>query len=89
MLESIKTALRISSIDFDSEIIELIDAAKIELKISGVNKIDETDPLIMRAIIIYCKANFGYDNPDAKRFSESFDNLRQHLSSSSDYNEVI
>ena len=42
---------------FDIEILNLIDAAKIELKISGVNKIDETDPLIIRAITLYVKAN--------------------------------
>lgn len=89
MLDDVKLALRISTTDFDAEITGLIEAAKIDLKISGVNKIEETDPLIQRAITIYVKSHFGYDNPEAERFDVSYVNLKQHLSMSSDYNEVV
>ena len=85
MLESIKLALRVTINDFDEEIQGLIDAARRDLAIAGVDKIDETDPLIRRAIITYCKANFGYDNPEAERFQRSYDMLKQHLSLSYDY----
>ncbi len=88
MLNNIKTSLRIMNAAFDIEILNLIDAAKIELKISGVNKIDETDPLIIRAITLYVKANFGWDNPDSQRLLESFNSLRQHIALSGDYNVV-
>jgi len=86
MLEKIKLALRVSGNIFDLEIQDLIDAAKIDLKISGVAKINETDALIQRAIIVYCKANFGYDNNEAERFQKSYDMLKQHLSLAGDYN---
>jgi uncharacterized phage protein (predicted DNA packaging) len=88
MLESVKLALRVTISDFDEEIQGLIDAAKRDLEIAGVDIIDETDPLIRRAIITYCKANFGYDNPEAERFQQSYDMLKQHLSLSYDYRAV-
>jgi uncharacterized phage protein (predicted DNA packaging) len=88
MLESVKLALRITVSELDEEIQGLIDAAKRDLAISGVDIIDETDPLIRRAIITYCKANFGYDNPEAERFQQSYDMLKQHLSLSYDYRTV-
>lgn len=90
MLESVKLALRITVSDFDEEIQDLIDAAKRDLEIAGVakDKIVDTDKLIRRAIITYCKANFGYDNPEAERFQQSYDMLKQHLSLSYDYKAV-
>lgn len=90
MLESVKRALRVTVSDFDEEIQDLIDAAKRDLEIAGVakDKIVDTDKLIKRAIITYCKANFGYDNPEAERFQQSYDMLKQHLSLSYDYRVV-
>ncbi len=85
LIDDIKKVLRISSNAFDTEVTDLIEAAKIDLRISGVDVIDETDALIKRAISIYCKANFGYDNADADRLIESYQSLKQHLAISSDY----
>ena len=86
MLDKVKSALRVSGNFFDVEIQDLIDAAKLDLNISGVVKIDDNDALIQRAIIVYCKANFGYDNNEAERFQKSYDMLKQHLSLAGDYN---
>lgn len=88
MLEDVKLSLRISTNDFDAEIQDLIDAAKMDLELSGVNNLVDTDSLIKRAVTLYCKANFGYDNPDAKRFMDSYVMLKTHLTLSSDYTEV-
>lgn len=88
MINTMKTSLRISNTAFDNEILELIDAAKVDLKISGVNIINELDPLIKRAVALYVKANFGWDNPDAERLQKSYVMLKQHLSLSGDYNVV-
>jgi uncharacterized phage protein (predicted DNA packaging) len=88
MLNDIKIALRISHEALDTELLDLIEAARHDLTLSGVSSVkvkDETDPLIKRAIITYCKANFGYDNPDAVRFQESYNSLKQHLSIAGDY----
>ena len=86
MLNKVKLSLRISGGMFDIEIQELVEAALTDLKISGVVNTDETDPLILRAVITYCKANFGYDNNEAERFQKSYDMLKQHLSLAGDYN---
>jgi hypothetical protein len=87
LLDDIKPQLRISAnnTDFDGEITDLINGAKVDLQQAGLYSIDETDALIKRAIILYCKANFGYDNPEAARFQECYEMLKNHLSLSSDY----
>ena len=85
MLEKIKKSLRITTDELNEEIEDLIEAAKIDLNISGVDKIEETDKLIIRAVTLYCKAQFGYDNPEADRFEQTYESLKTHLSMSSDY----
>lgn len=86
MLESIKLALRIKSSAFDTEINDLIEAAKLDLSISGIKNTKETDTLIQQAIKTYCKANFGLDNKDSEKYQKSYDMLKQHLSLCGDYN---
>lgn len=86
MLEKVKLALRITSIAFDDEINDLIEAAKTDLFISGIKTINENDALIQQAIKTYCKANFGLDNKDSEKYQESYDMLKQHLSLCGDYN---
>lgn len=88
LLEDVKLALRITSSAFNSEIEDIIGAAKADLKLSGVAETkaeDEDDPLIKRTIIVYCKAHFGYDNPEAERFQQSYDMLKAHLTLSQEY----
>lgn len=88
MLGVVKEALRGSGDDLDNEILDLIDAAKADLALSGVHssKISDEDPLIRRAIIVYCKAHFGYDDPKiAERFEQSYISLKQHLTLSTEY----
>lgn len=92
MLEYVKTTLRIDGDDLDTEIQDLIDAAKADLQLSGVHKdkIVDTDPLIKRAVIVYCKANFGYEDPKlTERFQQSYISLKHHLTLSAEYTEVV
>ena len=86
MLEKVKLALRIKSNILDLEIEDLIEACKIDLSISGVKKIEESDPIINRAIILYCNANFGLENKDSDKYQKSYDLLKQSLSLCGDYN---
>lgn len=83
MLEDVKNALRISDDDFDSEIRDLIEAAKSDLETSGVAssfiKEEKNSPLIKNAIINFCKAEFGYDNPDSDRFRRAYESLKIKL----------
>lgn len=90
LLDDVKKALRISNAEYNTEVQDLIDAAKLDLTITGIpsaNVID-TDALIKRAITLYCKAHFGYNNPDADRLLQAYDSLKIHLVLSGDYNVV-
>lgn len=51
--------------------------------------VEVMDPLLKRAVILYCKANFGYDNADADRFMQSYHLLETHLALSEDYQRVV
>ena len=86
MLEKMKLALRIKSSAFDLEILDLINAAKLDLRLSGIIKFEEEDPLILQAVKTYCKANFGLDNKDSEKYQASYESLKQHLSLCGDYN---
>ena len=86
MLNKIKQSLRITHNALDNEIQDLINAARADLRISGVVKLDETDSLIIRAITVYSKANFGLDNADSEKYQQSYDSLKTHLALSGEYN---
>lgn len=89
LLEKVKLSARISGDAFDDDVQDMIDSAREELVQSGVSrKMAESsdDPLIIRAMKIYVKANFGIDSPNAYRFQQSFESLKRHLSMAGDYN---
>lgn len=86
LIDDVKVNLRIKSTAFDaSEIQPIIDACKADLKLSGVNKIEENDPLIRRAVVLYAKANFGYSE-DSDKFMQAYTALKGSLALSGDYN---
>lgn len=87
MLEQVKIALRISSLAFDLELTEMIEAAKLDLGIAGVTLPAELDQLCKTAIITYCKLHFGevdriemYD-----RLKASYDEQKAQLSMATGY----
>lgn len=90
MLSDVKNELRVSGDAFDTEIQALIDAAKLEMESKGLDEsvISEEDPLIYQAIMLYCKANFGWDNPEAERFMARYEMTLNHILLSSRY-EVV
>lgn len=86
MLEKVKLALRITTDAFDSELNDLISAAYDDLGIAGVVNTESETPLIIRAVITYCRANFG--QPDEyDRLKASYDEQKAQLSMSSDYTD--
>ena len=93
MLEAVKLALRITTTAFDDELNQLIEAAKTDLGIAGVTvpvtTQSDLDQIIQRAIITYCKLNFGeldrvemYD-----RLKSSYDEQKAQLSMATGYTE--
>jgi uncharacterized phage protein (predicted DNA packaging) len=90
-LYKIKLALRVDDTYLDEDIQDTINAAIEDLKLSGVSatKIVETDSLILRAVKVFCKAEFSSDDKEATRFRESYNLLKMHLALSSEYLDVI
>jgi len=88
LLDDIKLTLRISNTAFDGEINDLISAAKADLMLAGIlpaKANDDNDPLIKRAITVYVKANFGWNNPDAEKLQQSYAMIKGHLALSQEY----
>lgn len=86
MLEKVKLALRIKTTAFDNEIEDLIAAALADLGIAGVVELEETDPLIIRAVITYCKAHFG--EPDEyDRLKAAYDEQKAQLRTATGYTD--
>jgi hypothetical protein len=84
MLEKVKLALRITTDAFDFELLDLIEAAQQDLGIAGVVVPAEIDAIVSRAIITYCKLNFG--EPDEyDRLKSSYDEQKAQLSMATGY----
>ena len=89
LTDKIRDALRISSQAeaITTEINDCIEACKRDLQQVGVVNLDESDALIIRAITIYCKAEFGYSEK-AQQFRQSYDSLKLALSLMEEYTAV-
>ena len=86
MLEKAKLALRITTTAFDGEIEDLISAALADLGIAGVITEEQDDPLITRAVITFCKANFG--EPDEyDRLKAAYDEQKAQLQMATGYTD--
>ena len=86
MTEKVKLALRITTTAFDSEIEDLISAALADLGIAGVENAVETDPLIVRAVITYCKANFG-ESDEYDRLKAAYEEQKAQLQMATGYTD--
>lgn len=84
MIDKVKLALRITTNAFDDEIADLVEAALKDLGIAGVTNDDTTDPLIIRAVVTYCKCNFGQPD-DYDRLKASYDEQKAQMSMATGY----
>lgn len=87
MLELVKKALRITTDAFDDELELLISAGLQDLGCASINSdvlIPDGSPLVQRAVITYCKMNFGlpdeYDN-----LKRSYDEQKAQMATASGY----
>lgn len=87
LTEKIRNAIRISSKaePITEEINDCIAAAEKDLRQVGVVNLDEEDALIIRAVTLYCKAEFGYSE-QSEKFRKSYDTLKMALSLMEEYN---
>lgn len=90
LLEAAKAALRISAdtADFDGEVAALIQAAKRRMAMAGVSEDavgDDSDPMVRLGCIVFCRATFGLDNPEAERLGSSFEDILCQMALSGRY----
>ena len=86
MLAKAKTALRITTDAYDDEILDLIDAAGLDLGIAGVVLPEELDTLCQRAILTYVRMNFGSPS-DYDRLKASYDEQKAQLRTATGYTD--
>ena len=86
MLEKIKLALRITTDAFDDELEDLMAAAFLDMGIAGVTVPEPVDPLVTKAVITYCKMNFGLPE-DYDRLKASYDEQKAQLSNATGYTD--
>jgi hypothetical protein len=88
MVDKVKNALRIKSGAFDGEIQDLINACVYDLRTTGIlPDLSTDDPLIIRAVILYAKAYFGFSE-EAGKYEKTYKELRVKLSLLGEYNAV-
>lgn len=89
ILDKVRTALRISTNDFDDEISDIIDACLLDLQIAGVTKDDTTNALLIRAICTYAKVHFGDANgvEELDRLKASYDEQKAQLQMATGYTD--
>lgn len=83
-LNDVKTALRVTTTEFDSELTSLMNACLYDLQLSGIVVPTSDDPLINIAVVTYVKARFG--NPDNyDKLKTSYDEQKAQLSMATGY----
>lgn len=84
--DAVKMSLRITTEKFDTEIAWLIGAALADLQMTDITNVSVDDMLIRRAVITYCKMNFGTPEPsEYNRLKLSYDEQKAQLSMRSGY----
>lgn len=88
LLDSVKMALRISTNAYDAELTELSAAALADMGIAGVVVPSTLDEIVTRAVITYCKANFGLPD-DYDRLKRSYDEQKAQLVTATGYTDWL
>lgn len=80
-------AMRLTNTAYETEITRLIDAACADLGIAGITATASTavlDPILMQAVITYCRLNFG-SPADYDRLKASYDEQKAQLQTATGY----
>lgn len=86
LLDKVRMALRLTVLNYDNELEELISAAKIDLGIAGVSLPESLDAICERAIISYVRLHFDrMDDGEYDRLKSSYDEQKAQLSMATGY----
>lgn len=78
-----KLWMRISTDAMDEEIGQTMEACLLDLHNAGVNVPKMTSPLVLQAVKLYCKAQFGFGDENDK-FARAYEYLKCSLALSND-----
>ena len=93
LLDKVKVACRVTTTAYDEELNDLICAWLRDIGIPSaradvLQNVNQLAPLVQRAVITYCKMNFGYlDVEQYQKFKASYDEQKAQLLMSSAYTE--
>lgn len=83
-LAAVKLALRVTTNAFDNEIDGLINAAMLDMGLAGVTNDSLSDALVLRAVVTYCRLNFGQPD-DYDRLKASYDEQKAQMGMATGY----
>ncbi|MDE6182210.1 MAG: hypothetical protein K2F59_03290 [Eubacteriales bacterium] len=87
MINQFRKILRYSHNMLDDEININVEACLQDLRRRGITKLDVSDPLIFRAVVLYLKNCVDFDN-NGSRYEKSYEELARALSCSGGYIDV-
>lgn len=94
LLDKVKVACRVTSTAYNEELTDLINAAFADIGITDVKPEllaeEGIKPLIQRAVITYCKLNFGFvqlEENQYDRLKASYDEQKAQLLMNSAYTD--
>lgn len=88
LLDNVKLALRLTVNNYDSDLTDLINAARIDLGIAGVILPAELDAICERAIISYVRIHFDrLADGEYDRLKASYDEQKAQLMTATGYTD--
>ena len=88
MLQKTKLALRVTVDAYDDDLTALINAAKLDLGIAGVELPSSLDAICERAVITYCKYHFSaLTDGECARVKKSYDEQKAQLATATGYTD--
>lgn len=84
LVEQTKLAMRITTPAFDTQIVNLLEAAVLDLGVAGVEVPETADALVTQAAITYVLLHFGQPD-DYDRLKRSYDEQKGQLSTCTGY----
>ena len=92
LLDKVKAACRVTSNAYDEELTDLIGSGLADMGITDIKSAvltdTDPDPLIRKAVITYCRMNFGYQDELAyNRLKASYDEQKSQLLMSGSYTD--
>ena len=84
MLAAVKENLRMSGATLDDDLQDDIDAALMDLERVGIDTSDQYQPLILKAVKLYCRWQQDYMGK-GEQYYKAYTGLMQALSLAGDY----